>query len=85
MMMNEFKLLKILNYLAFQCWAYLIKVIPEARRAHQNWYLRFHYYHWVDTSSGGLLVSEGIISPRVSDSVLTWFIRYIYYWNLQFL
>ena len=24
-------------------WAYLLKVIPETRRAHVIWYLRFHY------------------------------------------
>jgi hypothetical protein len=48
-------------------------------------YLRFYYYHWVDTSAGGLLVLEGIIRPVVSASGLTWFIRYIYFWNLQFL
>jgi hypothetical protein len=28
---------------------------------------------------------RGIIRPVVSASALTWFIRYIYYWNLQFL
>jgi hypothetical protein len=39
--------------------------------------LRFYYYHWVDTSAGGLLVLEGIIRPVVSASALTWFIRYI--------
>jgi hypothetical protein len=36
-------------------------------------------------SAGGLLVLEGIISPVVSVSAMTWFIRYDYYWNLQFL
>jgi hypothetical protein len=45
----------------------------------------FYYYHWVDTSADGLLVPEGIIHPVVSASALTWFIRYIYYRNLQFL
>jgi hypothetical protein len=40
---------------------------------------------WVDTSAGGPLVPEDIIRPEVSVSALTWFIRYIYYWNLQFL
>ena len=49
------------------------------------WYLRFYYYHWVHTSAGGLLVPDGIIRPVVSASALTWFIRYIYYWNLEFL
>jgi len=31
------------------------------------------------------LVPEGTIRPVVSSSALTWFIRFIYYWNLQFL
>ena len=35
------------------------------------------YYHWVDTSAGGLLVPECIISPVVSASALIWFISYI--------
>jgi hypothetical protein len=43
-------------------------------------------YHWVDSSAGGLYISpEGIIRPVVSASVLTLFIRYIYYWDLHFL
>ena len=42
-------------------------------------------YDWVNTSAGGVLVPEGIIRPVVSASALTWFIRYIYYWNCQFL
>jgi hypothetical protein len=29
------------------------------------------YYHWVDTSANGLLVSEGIILPVVSVQALT--------------
>jgi len=60
-----------------------MQVIPETRRAHWNWYLRFYYYHWVDTSAGGLLVPEGIILPVVSVSSLTWFIRYLrfYYYH----
>jgi len=32
-------------------------------------------FHWVDTSAGVLLVSEGIIRPVVSASALTWFNR----------
>ena len=28
-----------------------------------NWYLRFYYYDWVDTSAYGLLVPEAIIRP----------------------
>ena len=39
----------------------------------------------MDTSVGGLLVPEGIILPVFNASTLIWFIRYIYYWNLQFL
>ena len=43
----------------------------------------FYYYHWVDTSVGGLLVPEGIIHPVVSVLALTWFIRYLcfYYYH----
>ena len=44
-----------------------------------------YIYYWVNTSAGGVLVPESIIRPVVSASALTWFIRYIYYWNLQFL
>ena len=39
----------------FWVWADLMKVIPETRRAHRIWYVRFYYYHWVDTSDGGLV------------------------------
>jgi aryl-alcohol dehydrogenase-like predicted oxidoreductase len=46
-----------------------MKVIPETRRALQIRYLRFYYYHWVDTSAGGLLDPDGIIRPVVSASV----------------
>jgi hypothetical protein len=49
------------------------------------YFLSIPRYHWIDTSAGELLVTEGIIHLVVSDSALTWFIRYIYYWNLQFL
>ena len=49
--------------------------------AHYIRSLGFYCYYLVNTSVGGLL-----ILPRVvSASTLTWFIRYIYYWNLQFL
>ena len=37
----------------------------------------FYYYHWVDISAGGILVSEGITRLVVSALALTWFIRYI--------
>jgi hypothetical protein len=30
----------------------------------------FYYYHWVDTSASGLLVSEDIIRPVVNASAL---------------
>ena len=40
---------------------------------------------WFDTSTGGLLVPEGIIGTVVGVSALTWVIKYIYYWNWQFL
>ena len=43
------------------------------------------FYHWVDTSVSGLLVPGGIIYSVVWASPRTWFIRYIYYWNLLFL
>ena len=38
---------------------------------------QFYYYHWVETSTGGLLLLEGIIRLVVSVSVLTWFITFI--------
>jgi hypothetical protein len=59
----------------------MMNVIPEMSIR----YLFFYYYHWVHTTAGGLLVPEGIIRPVVSVSALTWFIRYVYYWKLQFL
>ena len=40
---------------------------------------------WVDTSAGGLIVSESIINPVVSVPALTWFIIGNYHWNVQFL
>jgi hypothetical protein len=42
----------------------------------------FYYYHWVDITGVGLLVPEGIIRPVVSAAALTWFNRYMCYWNL---
>ena len=69
----------------FRIWAYPIKAIPETRRAHKIKYLRFSYYHWVDSSAGGLLVPEAIISPVVSDLAMIWFNRYMYYRHLLFL
>jgi len=40
--------------------------------------LRLYYYHWVDTSTVGLLVLEDIIHTVVTVSALTWFIRLVY-------
>ena len=42
------------------------QIIPAKRRVHLIWYPRLYYYHWDDTSAGGLLVLEGIIPPVVS-------------------
>jgi hypothetical protein len=55
-----------------------MKVITEMCCAHFIRYLRFYnmFYHYVDTSAGGLLVIRGIIRPVVSVLALTWFIRY---------
>jgi hypothetical protein len=39
------------------------------------------FYHWVDTSAGGLFVPQGIIRPVVSASILIWFIRYLFFFN----
>jgi hypothetical protein len=35
------------------------------------YYLRFYYPHWVDTSAGGLLISEGIARPIVNAKIST--------------
>jgi len=40
-------------------------------------YLRFYYYHPVDTSAGGLLTLVNIIRLQVSDEAKTWFTIYI--------
>jgi hypothetical protein len=39
----------------------VVKVVQETRRDHQILYFCLYYYHWVDTSAGGLLFPEGII------------------------
>jgi len=57
-----------------------MKAIPEMHRAHEIWYLRFNYHHWVVTSACGLFIHDDIIHPVVSVSSLTWFIKYIYSW-----
>ena len=73
-----------LDFPIFRFWAYLMKVIPETRCA-LNLMSKFYYYYWFDITGVGLLVPEGIIHPVVSAaSALTWFNRYMYYWNLQF-
>ena len=41
--------------------------------------------HWFDTSASVLLLPKGIIHAVASASALTWFIRYIYYRNIQYL
>jgi hypothetical protein len=43
----------------------------EACRSHFIGHLHLYYYHWVDTSAGGLIVPESIIRPVVSVSALT--------------
>jgi hypothetical protein len=47
--------------------------------------LGLYCYYLVNISTGGLLIPERISYLVVSASTLIWFIRYIYYWNLQFL
>ena len=43
------------------------------------WYLRFYYFHLVDTSAGRLLVPVGIIHLVESAAlILSWFIRYTF-------
>ena len=38
-----------------------MKIIPGTRSVHYIRYLRFYYHHWVDTTTGELLVLKGII------------------------
>jgi hypothetical protein len=76
---------------------YLMNVIIPDEGYHTWWRLspkrvvrtefdiHFYYYYCVDTSADGLLDPEGIIHSVVNALELTWFIRYIYYWSLQFL
>jgi len=61
-----------------------MKFITGMHPAYYVRYLNLYYYHWVDTSASGLLVPESITRPVVSVSELTWFIRYICYWNIRF-
>jgi hypothetical protein len=46
-----------------------VKDIPETRRAHKLDTYMLYYYHWINASSEGLLVHEGIIRPVDSVSV----------------
>ena len=41
-------------------------------------YIFFYYYYWVDSSAGGLLVSERIIRPVLNASALTWLIKFFF-------
>ena len=51
------------------CRGLVLRSMLSTRRAHEIRYLRLHYYHWIDTSAGGLVVLEGIICPVVSVSI----------------
>ena len=57
-------------------WAYVVKVIPETRVRTKFEIYVFVPFHWVDTSAGELIVSEGIIRPVVGASA--WLITYIF-------
>ena len=59
-----------------------MKVIPETRRIH---YIMTTTGSIHDTSAGELLVLKGSIRPVANIWALTWFIRYIHCWNLQFI
>ena len=54
------------------------KVVQETRRDHQILYFCLYYYHWVDTSAGGLLFPEVIIRYVGSALAMRWFIRYVF-------
>ena len=55
---------KSIGFPIFSFGTYMMHVTSETRRAHSISYLRFflYYYHWVDTSAGGLVFPECIIS-----------------------
>ena len=83
-LMKVFSILWLWAYLMkvfsiFWLWAYLMMVISETCRAHYN-SISIYMYNCVDSAAGKLLVR-----PVVWASAQTWFIRYIFYWNLQFL
>ena len=74
--------LPILFYIPiFWLWGYLMTVIPEMRRAHYIGYLRFFYYHRINTAACELYVHASIIHPVVSVSVVKFCIRHNYVWN----
>jgi hypothetical protein len=61
---------------------YLILSVPyecHPRHAAPNYicYLRYHCNHWVDTSTGKLIVPDDIIRQVVGAPELTWFISII--------
>jgi len=51
-----------------------MNVIQETCRVHLIRYLRIYYYHWIQTSAGRLLVSEGFIRPIVTKLTIYVFI-----------
>ena len=59
--------------------SYLIKllqkrVVRTKLCIYRTQHVRFHFYHWVDTSAGRLLATEDMPSPVVSVSTLPWHI-----------
>ena len=41
----------------------MMNVIPETRRVHLIWYLRFYYHYWLDNSAGGPISPRGYHPP----------------------
>jgi uncharacterized integral membrane protein len=80
----------LLNYLAFQSfnlertwWS-----LSQKRVVRTKFNINVFFFIAISGSVpllGGLLVPEVITHSVVSVSALPWFIKYIYYWNLQFL
>jgi len=72
-----------LTNIQLKCFQVLWKKVSEKKlETAEILFLRFYYYHWVDTSAGGLLVPEGIIHPIVGVSALTWLIKYMETYSL---
>ena len=68
-------------------WTYMMKVSMYSRGhvVSTKCYLYVYDYDhdydcWADTFGDGVLDPDGIISPVVGISALTFFIRYIHYW-----